>query len=68
MNAGGGFPNPQFYISCAEVRVTGGGNGTPGPLVKFPGVYKASDEGLYQTVYPVMTTYSPPGPALWGRN
>lgn len=29
----------QFYIACAQVRVTGGGNGTPGPLVSIPGVY-----------------------------
>jgi hypothetical protein len=34
---------PQFYISCAQIRVDGGGNGTPGPLVSFPGAYDVND-------------------------
>jgi hypothetical protein len=29
----------QFYIACAPITVTGGGSGTPGPLVAIPGVY-----------------------------
>jgi hypothetical protein len=29
----------QFYLACAQVTVTGGGSGTPGPLVSIPGVY-----------------------------
>lgn len=41
----------QFYISCAQVRVTGGGSGTPGPLVSFPGVYTASDPGIKVNIY-----------------
>ena len=32
------FP-AQFYIACAQINVTGGGSGTPGPLVAIPGVY-----------------------------
>lgn len=55
----------QFYLSCAQVRVTDGGSGTPGPLVSFPGVYKVSDPGLILPVYPVPTSYAPPGPAVW---
>lgn len=41
----------QFYISCAQVKVTGGGSGTPGPLVSFPGVYTASDPGIKVNIY-----------------
>ena len=41
----------QFYISCAQISVTGGGNGTPGPLVAFPGAYKATDPGLLIDIY-----------------
>lgn len=33
------YGGAQFYISCGQVQVTGGGSGTPGPLVSIPGVY-----------------------------
>jgi hypothetical protein len=55
----------QMYLSCAQVNVTGGGNGTPGPLVAFPGAYKSSDPGLIWSYYPVKTSYTAPGPAVW---
>jgi hypothetical protein len=35
--------NPQIYTTCAQISVYGGGNGTPGPLVSIPGLYKESD-------------------------
>ena len=53
----------QFYLACAQVEVTGGGDGTPGPMVAFPGAYKAGGPGLifsWQT-----TAYTPPGPKVW---
>jgi hypothetical protein len=56
----------QMYISCAQVEVTGGGNGTPGPMVAFPGAYQANDQGLLWSYYPVRTSYKAPGPAVWG--
>ncbi|KAL2860815.1 lytic polysaccharide monooxygenase auxiliary activity family 9 protein [Aspergillus lucknowensis] len=56
----------QFYISCGQITVTGGGSGTPGPLVAFPGAYSAEDPGLMINIYyPVPTEYTPPGPAVW---
>ncbi|KAL3421737.1 fungal cellulose binding domain-containing protein [Phlyctema vagabunda] len=56
----------QFYISCGQINVTGGGSGTPGPLVSFPGAYKATDPGLMINIYyPVPTSYTFPGPAVW---
>lgn len=33
------FGGAQFYISCGQINVENGGNGTPGPLVAFPGAY-----------------------------
>ncbi|GES63775.1 fungal cellulose binding-domain-containing protein [Aspergillus terreus] len=58
----------QFYISCGQVTVTGGGDGTPGPLVAFPGAYSPTDPGiLIDIYYPVPTEYTPPGPAVWGK-
>lgn len=57
----------QIYTSCAQLRVSSNGTGTPGPLVKIPGLYSANDSGMtfdirtpYQT-----TTFIMPGPKLW---
>ncbi|KAH7078377.1 glycosyl hydrolase family 61-domain-containing protein [Paraphoma chrysanthemicola] len=55
----------QFYISCAQITVTGGGNGSPSPLVAFPGAYKNSDPGIKVNIYSGATSYTPPGPAVW---
>lgn len=55
----------QMYLSCAQVEVTGGGNGQPGPLVAFPGAYNANDPGLRWSYYPIATSYTAPGPAVW---
>jgi len=55
---------PQIYVACGQVRVTGGGNGTPGPLVAFPGVYAANDPGVVFNLYGG-GQYRAPGPAVW---
>lgn len=56
----------QFYISCAQLRVTGNGTGTPGPLVEFPGVYTPTTPGvLIQDFWTYIRNYTVPGPALW---
>ncbi|PKS09156.1 hypothetical protein jhhlp_003770 [Lomentospora prolificans] len=56
----------QFYISCAQVRVTGGGSVDPHPLVSLPGAYEADDPGLVVNIYyPIPQTYTVPGPAVW---
>ncbi|KAK0706225.1 glycoside hydrolase [Lasiosphaeria miniovina] len=55
----------QFYISCGQVDVMGGGSGVPGPLVAFPGAYKASDPGLIWPNSPPRTSYTAPGPVVW---
>jgi len=66
LHASGQKNGAQFYLSCAQITVTGGGNGTAGPLVAFPGAYSATDPGiLIQIYYPVPTTYTIPGPKVW---
>jgi hypothetical protein len=55
----------QIYLACGQVEITGGGSGTPGPLVAFPGAYKTSDPGLIWSYYPVRTSYKAPGPDVW---
>lgn len=57
----------QFYLACSQIQVTGGGNGTPGPLVALPGAYKSTDPGILVNLYNGMqpNQYQPPGPAVW---
>ncbi|KAF8879663.1 glycoside hydrolase family 61 protein [Gymnopilus junonius] len=60
------FGGAQFYISCAQINVTGGGSGTPGPLVAIPGVYTGNEPGILINIYyPIPATYTQPGPAVW---
>ncbi|GKT90413.1 LOW QUALITY PROTEIN: cellulose-growth-specific protein [Colletotrichum tofieldiae] len=66
----------QFYISCAQVRVTGSGGGQFSPTVRFPGrlvhgfltlipasgAYTGNEPGILINIYyPVPTTYTIPG-------
>ncbi|KAK1761514.1 glycosyl hydrolase family 61-domain-containing protein [Echria macrotheca] len=56
----------QFYISCAQLKVTGGGSTEPSEKVSFPGAYKASDPGILINInYPVPTSYKNPGPSVF---
>ncbi|KAI0121172.1 fungal cellulose binding domain-containing protein [Xylariales sp. AK1849] len=54
----------QFYISCAQLTVTGSGTKTFSG-VSFPGAYTATDPGIMINIYyPVPTSYTAPGPAV----
>ncbi|TEB23177.1 hypothetical protein FA13DRAFT_1766271 [Coprinellus micaceus] len=56
---------PQYYISCAQITVTGGGGGNP-PRVSIPGYVSRSDPGLAVNIhYPIPTSYTVPGPRPW---
>lgn len=55
---------PQIYVACGQVTVTGGGSGTPGPLVAFPGAYAANDPGVVFNLYGG-GQYKAPGPPVW---
>ncbi|KAM7199711.1 Glycoside hydrolase [Naviculisporaceae sp. PSN 640] len=58
----------QFYVSCAQLSVTGGGNTEPSGqyLVSFPGAYKANDPGIQINInWPIPTSYKNPGPAVF---
>ncbi|KAF2834384.1 lytic polysaccharide monooxygenase [Patellaria atrata CBS 101060] len=56
---------PQFYISCAQVKVTGGGS-TNFNGVSIPGAFKSSDPGYTANIYNNFNpaTYQVPGPAV----
>jgi hypothetical protein len=54
---------PQFYISCAQVKVTGGGSKTFSG-VSIPGHVKATDPGYTANIYNNFNSYTVPGPAV----
>ncbi|KAH8599377.1 glycoside hydrolase family 61 protein [Bisporella sp. PMI_857] len=55
---------PQFYIGCAQVKVTGGGSKDLGPKVAIPGAFKATDPGYTANIYNNFVSYTIPGPAV----
>ncbi|KAL1849343.1 hypothetical protein Daus18300_013316 [Diaporthe australafricana] len=62
LHAGAGQPQP--YVSCFQINVTGGGSANPAG-VKFPGAYKTSD-GLFSTsIYDSNFKYTSVGPAVY---
>ncbi|KZV85669.1 glycoside hydrolase [Exidia glandulosa HHB12029] len=66
LHSAGSSGGAQFYLSCGQVNVANGGSGSPSPLVSFPGAYKPTDPGILINIYyPVPTSYTMPGPAVW---
>jgi hypothetical protein len=60
------YNNIQIYISCAQIKVTGTGDGVPGPTIKFPGGYQWNSPGvLIPEFWSKITNYTSPGPRLW---
>jgi hypothetical protein len=56
----------QFYMECAQFKIEGSGGGSPSPLVKIPGMYKANDPGIaYNKWTNNPAPYYMPGPAVW---
>ncbi|KAK7704066.1 hypothetical protein SLS57_010655 [Botryosphaeria dothidea] len=64
LHSASGEGGAQFYMTCFQVKVTGGGSATP-TGVKFPGAYKASDPGILINIYQTPLTYTAPGPDVW---
>ncbi|GJJ15529.1 hypothetical protein Clacol_009807 [Clathrus columnatus] len=51
----------QFYMSCYQLHVDGGGSATPA-TVSIPGTYNAEDPGILINIYTQLNTYDIPGP------
>ncbi|KAH9907609.1 glycoside hydrolase family 61 protein [Xylariomycetidae sp. FL2044] len=41
----------QFYMSCAQIRVSGDGTFTPSSTVSFPGAYQKNDASIVTNIY-----------------
>jgi len=63
LHAAGSAGGAQFYVSCYQLTVTGGGSNNPSG-VSFPGAYKASDPGIQINIYQNLNSYVAPGPAV----
>src|SRR6478735_9195170 len=37
----------QFYVGCAQLKITGTGTGSCGPTIQLPGAYKPADTNIY---------------------
>ncbi|KAL2857296.1 glycosyl hydrolase family 61-domain-containing protein [Aspergillus pseudoustus] len=68
LHTAGSAGGAEFYIGCAQIKVTGSGTGTPGPTVQFPGAYTGEEPGILVNIYyPPLTSYTAPGPAVWPK-
>ncbi|KAF1364145.1 hypothetical protein EJ07DRAFT_162652 [Lizonia empirigonia] len=56
--------SPQPFVSCFQVRVTGGGSAYPAG-VKFPDAYSLNDPLVPQSIYVSDFQYVSPGPAMY---
>ncbi|KAK3372186.1 glycosyl hydrolase family 61-domain-containing protein [Podospora didyma] len=65
LHTAGSSGGAQFYVSCYQITVAGGGNASP-PTVKFPGAYSARDPGIMINIHAAVSNYIAPGPAVWG--
>ncbi|KAI1338802.1 glycoside hydrolase family 61 protein [Xylariaceae sp. FL0016] len=41
----------QFYMSCAQIKISGSGTATPSETVSFPGAYKQDDPSILINIY-----------------
>ncbi|KAI8932066.1 hypothetical protein NX059_010954 [Plenodomus lindquistii] len=56
----------QFYVACAQIKVTGTGTGAPEPTIRLPGGYRWNSTGvLIPEFWSRITNYTAPGPMLW---
>ncbi|KAF8661423.1 hypothetical protein AX16_001341 [Volvariella volvacea WC 439] len=65
LHVAGSVGGAQFYMSCYQLRVTGSGNAAPA-TVRFPGAYSANDPGILFNLYGQYSSYTVPGPAVYG--
>lgn len=66
LHEGNNVGGAQFYPSCIQFDVTGGGSATPNQNFNFVGGYSPTDPGIHFNLYNGATSYPIPGPtAIW---
>lgn len=51
LHSAGHLGEAQFYVECAQIRVTGSGSNAGTDLVSFPGAYSREDPGILINIY-----------------
>jgi len=65
LHSASSYPGAQFYISCAQLSISGGQGGNPAK-VSIPGVYSGQEPGIKLNIYyPILTSYTFPGPSVY---
>nr|OQO18718.1 hypothetical protein B0A51_12392 [Rachicladosporium sp. CCFEE 5018] len=64
LHVASGLNGAQFYVSCYQITVSGGGSASPA-TVTFPGAYKNTDPGIYIDIHNSISTYIDPGPTVY---
>ncbi|KAJ1331834.1 lytic cellulose monooxygenase (C1-hydroxylating) [Microdochium nivale] len=65
LHAAGQAGGAQFYLTCYQITVTGGGSASPSG-VNFPGAYNANDAGIKVDIWGNgFSKYTIPGPAVF---
>ncbi|AEO67395.1 a915fc4c-a007-43ad-8b74-a33949b7a2de [Thermothielavioides terrestris] len=64
LHTAGQVGGAQFYMSCYQITVSGGGSASPA-TVKFPGAYSANDPGIHINIHAAVSNYVAPGPAVY---
>ncbi|KAK4221054.1 glycoside hydrolase [Podospora fimiseda] len=66
LHSAGQTGGAQFYVSCAQLGITGGGNSEPPQKVSFPGAYDPNHPGIRINInWPIPTSYQNPGPSVF---
>ncbi|RPB17327.1 hypothetical protein P167DRAFT_531575 [Morchella conica CCBAS932] len=68
LHSAGTANGAQFYPMCANLEISGSGSAVPTDTVKFPGGYSATDPGILVNIYGTLTSYTIPGPAVYGSS
>lgn len=64
LHTAGGAGGAQFYMTCYQITVEGGGSASP-ETVELPGAYSASDPGIMVNIHGPLDSYTAPGPAVY---
>ncbi|CAA7261476.1 unnamed protein product [Cyclocybe aegerita] len=58
------YPGAQFYMSCAQLAITGSSSPATAATVSFPGAYRSTDPGIVTSIFG-LSSYTPPGPTVF---
>jgi hypothetical protein len=58
---------PQFHVSCAQLKVLGGGRDLPSKeqMVRIPGVFRRDDPSFNVNIWMNFKQYQIPGGDVW---